>query len=172
MRRIGVSVVVVSVLLLALPASAQDYPKSEIFGGFSLFNFENGRPVRFYGFDAAIAGNLDKYGGAVFDFAGQFKNVGGVTVQVYEYLLGLQFTARGEAATAFAHTLLGGRSVINGAEERSFAMAIGGGLDVNVGKRFAIRVLQIDWVPSLRAGIWSKRDFRASIGVVVKGGGS
>ncbi|MEE8200109.1 MAG: hypothetical protein V3R29_02985 [Candidatus Acidoferrales bacterium] len=160
-------------LLLAIPARAQkDYPPVELFGGFSLFNFENGRPERFYGFDAAIAANLDKYGGVVFDFAGQFKNVGGVTVQVYEYLLGLQFTARGEAATAFAHTLLGGRSVNNGAEEMSFAMAIGGGLDVNVGKRFAIRVFQIDWVPSLRAGIWSKRDFRASIGVVVKGGGS
>ncbi len=134
-------------LLLAIPARAQkDYPPVELFGGFSLFNFENGQSVRFYGFDAAIASNMDKYGGVVFDFAGQFRNVGGVTVQVYEYLLGLQFTARGEAATAFAHTLLGGRSVINGAEERSFAMAIGGGLDVNVGKRFAIRVFQIDWV--------------------------
>ena len=28
-----------------------------------------------------------------------------------------------------------------------FAMAIGGGLDVNLGKKFAIRAAQIDWLP-------------------------
>ena len=56
--------------------------------------------------------------------------------------------------------------------ETGFAMAFGGGLDVNAGKRVAIRIFQLDYLPSRLAGVWSKKDFRASAGVVFKWGGA
>jgi hypothetical protein len=52
----------------------------------------------------------------------------------------------------FSHCLLGAGInkidyYINSYTKWQFAFAVGGGVDVNVGKRFAFRAAQIDWLP-------------------------
>jgi len=55
-------------------------------------------------------------------------------VDDYGYYYGYEYTYIGNVTGSFSKT--------------SFAMALGGGLDINVNKRFAIRVAQIDYVPT------------------------
>ncbi len=109
MRRIRVFFVVVSaLLLLALPASAQDYPKAEIFGGFSYVNVEDPIDIEreaFIGFQTSFAGNFNKSFGIVGDFGGQSRFFGGET---YEFMAGPRFTSRGDTATGFVHAMFGG----------------------------------------------------------------
>ena len=162
-------------LLVATPVAAQDYPKGEFFGGFSLANVQNGGVEQFYGFETSVTGNFNRSFGITGDFAGQFKSILGVNVQLYQYLIGPRAAVRGDNVTGFVHALFGGltaRASGVGFSETGFAMAFGGGLDVNAGKRVAIRVFQLDYVPNRLAGVWSKKDFRASAGVVFKWGGS
>ncbi|MFQ5663615.1 MAG: hypothetical protein ACE5HL_07280 [Terriglobia bacterium] len=164
------------VLLFTVPAWAQDedYPRGEIFGGFSFFNSGDGRPQQLYGFETSFTGNFHKNFGLTGDFGAQFKSIAGVTLQGYQYLVGPRVAARGERVTGFGHVLFGGETLRAGTfSTTGFAMAIGGGLDVNASENIAIRVIQLDWVPSRLQGVWFKRDFRAAVGVVVKlGGGS
>jgi len=83
------------VLVLALPASAQDYPKAEIFGGFSFaivddpIDFER---EAFLGFQTRFAGNLNKSFGIVGDFGGHYRalDLGG---RAYEFMVGPRFTS-------------------------------------------------------------------------------
>ena len=175
MRRIGVFVVGVSVLVLvlALPASAQDYPKAEIFGGFSFASVDD--PIdfeweAFLGFQTRFAGNLNKSFGIVGDFGGHYRTFGG---RAYEFMVGPRFTSRGDTATGFVHAMFGGVNFhSNRLSGTGFAMAFGGGLDVNVSKRFAFRVIQFDYVPTHLFDTW-EHNIRLGIGVVFKlGGGS
>jgi hypothetical protein len=67
-------------------------------------------------------------------------------------MAGPRFSYRPKAVTVFGHWLLGaGTNKIDwGASSYTkwqFAMAIGGGVDANVSKHFAIRAVQIDWMP-------------------------
>lgn len=82
-----------------------------------------------------------------------------VKSQLYNYLIGPQvrFTNRSRV-TPFARALFGAQTtrtkLDNFAVGRSsdtrtnFAMAVGGGLDVRVNKNFAVRAIQIDYLPS------------------------
>ncbi len=163
------------VLLFTVSASAQDYPKGEIFGGFSVANVQNGGVEQFYGFETSVTGNFNRNFGITGDFAGQFKSILGVNVQLYQYLIGPRAAVRGDNVTGFVHALFGGltaRASAGGisASENGFAMAFGGGLDVNAGKRVAIRVFHLDYLPNRLAGVWSKKDFRVAAGVVFKWG--
>ncbi len=177
MRKLAFSVGVL--LLFAAPAAAQDYPKGEFFGGFSVANSADGSPEQFYGFETSVTGNFNRSFGITGDFAGQFKSTSilGVNVngQVYQYLIGPRGAVRGDRVTGFVHALFGGLTVRASGGGASFsetglAIALGGGLDVNAGKRVAIRVFQLDYLPNRLAGVWSKKDFRASAGVVFKWG--
>ena len=164
-------------LLFAAQATAQDYPKAEIFGGFSVANSGDGRPEQFYGLEISVTENANRGFGVTADFAVQFKSILGVNVQLYQYLVGPRGAVRGDRVTGFVHALFGGLSLRASAggisaSETGFAMALGGGLDVNAGKRVAIRVFQLDYLPNRLAGVWSKKDFRASTGVVFKWGGA
>ena len=175
MRRIGVSVVWVSVLLLALPASAQDYPKAEIFGGFSFASVDDPIDIEreaFLGFQTSFAGNFNKSFGIVGDFGGHYRSPD-VGSRAYEFMVGPRFTSRGDTATGFVHAMFGGVAFRgNRFSDTGFAMAFGGGVDVKVSKRFAFRVIQFDYVPTHLFDTW-EHNIRFGIGVVFKlGGGS
>lgn len=67
-------------------------------------------------------------------------------------MVGPRFSYRPKAVTVFGHWLLGAGTNKNDWGTSSytkwqFAMAIGGGVDVNVSKLFAICAAQIDWLP-------------------------
>lgn len=203
------------VFCLPLAAVAQDYPKAEIFGGFSVYSGSiaigdyddissmlgtgngniptgwslEGNTLRrndrdqFYGFQANVSGNFHEKFGIVADFGWQYKDLNGERLEVYEYLFGPRFSMRADKATVFAHALFGGNGFQYGQSEHfidfsgddhfsknSFAMGFGGGVDVNAGDRFAIRVVQFDWIPNRLSGDWSTDEFRLGFGIVLKAG--
>ena len=194
MRRIVVSFVVVSVLLLALPAMAQDYPRWEIFGGFSYANVDldvqrtlfGGTTLdqNFYGLQLAFSYNphpnlrlllldlgIQSQGADVFPGLGE-------DVFVSQALFGPQFTLRSQKATAFVHALAGVTTTrlvasvplggsVDLVRKNSLALGFGGGLDVNWNQRLAIRVFQADYIPARVSGTWQS-NFRLGVGVVFK----
>jgi hypothetical protein len=47
---------------------------------------------------------------------------------------------------------------------------MGGGIDVNMNDRLALRVPQFDWTPMHVGGVWTNNVIRIGIGLVVKAG--
>jgi hypothetical protein len=174
MRKVGLLLVLTA--LLAVPAMAQDeYPKAEIFGGFSYLNIDTKGTYGLdrqnaYGFQASVAGNFHKNIGIVGDFGGQYKSIEGVTAHAYEYLFGPRFNYRTEKANVFVHGLFGGASIGGGGESfNGYAMGIGGGVDVKVSDHVAIRVMQVDYLPTHILEAW-EHNFRLGVGIVFTSG--
>ncbi len=103
--------------------------------------------------DAELAGQSGKPAGASEPF------------NMFEYLFGPRFSARKPGGRRFSATpsLVGciiGRTAQRIApanyEGGGFAMAYGGGVDVNASERIAIRVVQFDWIPFREDGFWKK----------------
>jgi opacity protein-like surface antigen len=175
MRRLVFAAAVI--MLLTLPASAQEEtPKVEVFGGYS---YGGGTA---HGWNGSIAGNVNRWFGIVADFGGQYTRIESPVVseriKTHSLLFGPRFSARSKHVTPFAHVLLG--AAHNDARARelgfdfhftdtSFAVALGGGLDVSVGKRVAIRAFQIDY---LRTNFFdgAQNKGRISAGVVFRFG--
>ncbi len=161
------AVVVALFALASVSAWAQDdFPKAEVFGGFSVMSVgEDGDRWNPLGFQASAAGNFHKNVGIVGDFGGQYKDGG----HVYEYLFGPRFTSRMDKANAFAHVLFGGITTGGeGESESAFAMGFGGGVDVNVNERFAVRAIQFDWIPLRHRGQWYSDQIRFGFGIIFK----
>jgi hypothetical protein len=173
MRKVGLLLLLTA--LLAVPAMGQDeYPKAEIFGGFSYMNFDSGVGDPRYnavGWQASVAGNFRKNVGIVGDFGGQYKSLEGTRLWVYEYLFGPRFYYRTEKSTVFAHTLFGAATAGGGGGDTStaFAMGYGGGVDVKISDRLAFRVMQVDYLPTHIGGIW-EHNFRLGVGIVFTSG--
>jgi hypothetical protein len=78
-----------------------------------------------------------------------------------------------ETFTPYAHALFGGFHASAGvsgfsASTSGFAMMFGGGLDIKVAPRIAVRAAQVDWM-SLRAeGETSNNNVRVSTGIVFR----
>mgnify|MGYP001106952547 CR=1 FL=1 len=164
--------VLVLTALLAVPAMGQDeYPKAEIFGGFSYLNVDTGDTrENTLGFQASVAGNFHKNIGIVGDFGGQYKTIEGVTGHAYEFLFGPRFNYRTEKANVFVHGLFGGVTIgAAGESENGFAMGIGGGVDVKVSDHVAFRVMQVDYIPSHIAEFW-QHNLRLGVGIVFTSG--
>jgi len=192
MRKVGLLLLLT--VLLAVPAMGQnEYPKAEVFGGFS---YARSQQENWPGWTASGAVNFHKNAGIVGEFAANYKSFpasyfvtgapGEVKLRSYHYLFGPRFSFRSERATVFAHALFGGtRFGLSyegfGIGPNFLSMAYGGGVDVNVGKHAAIRVAQVDlvmdrWTSFSVGGVqipaagW-QRSFVYSAGVVFKVGG-
>jgi opacity protein-like surface antigen len=170
-------------ILLCGSAFAQDdYSKAEVFGGFSILSVGSDEDVfsereQFYGFQANAAFNVTENFGVVADFGGQYKSFEieedeetfEINAHVYEYLFGPRFSLRGERATVFGQALFGGATLGGDGESiNGFAMGFGGGVDVNVSDRFAVRVVQFDWIPTRFEGVWNNNTVRFGFGIVIK----
>lgn len=166
-------------ILLPLTAAAQETPKVEIFGGYSYLRVDDNLDgVNLHGWNASVAGNVNRWFGLVGDFSGHYGSptVGGVTVdgaKAHLFLFGPQISKRGEKWTVFARTLVGGAHASSNAAgffstaETALAVAIGGGVDVNVNKTVAIRLFQADYVLT-RFADESQHNFRLSTGLVLR----
>ena len=168
MRKLALLVALLA--LVGLPASAQEFPKGEIFGGFSYARA--GTEVNAYGWQVSISENPHRKVGLTADFGGQYKGFGGVTASAYEFLFGPRYTARGKDLTGFVHGLIGGatvRGTVGGRAQSAdgFAMGFGGGVDANVNENIAIRIIQADYIPTRIGGSWG-HSFRLGAGVVIK----
>jgi len=169
-------------LLLSLSALGQDgdYPKVEVFGGFSLLeNVDDDNDETFYGWQASIIRNFHENIGIVVDVGGQYQS----GIQLYEFLVGPRITVRTDSGSLFGHALAGlnygrisglGPSPLPGLgdtiSDTAFAIGFGGGADVNVGD-WTIRMLQVDGIGNRVSGLaeWSW-NYRLSMGLVFKFG--
>ena len=163
-------------LLLVQHAAAQEAtPKAELFGGYS---YAGGN---FHGWNASVAGNVNKWFGLVADFTGHY---GGGTDEdgfdererVYGYHFGPRFSARGKRVTVFAHVLAGASSLrtrLTGFGQRfefndtGLSFVLGGGLDIKVNDRLSIRAFQLDYLRARFFGETENRG-RLAFGLVIR----
>lgn len=140
------------VFLASLPALAQVVPKAELFGGYS---WAGGN---FHGWNASVTGNITKRFGIVADFSGHYGSEldGSVLIKqdAHSFLFGPRFSFRGKRLTPFVYALFGATqfhesAIISGQKlsdsDTGFSSALGGGLDVKVNDRAAIRAFQLDY---------------------------
>jgi len=161
-----------TLILLLLSSSALgqdgDYPRVEVFGGFSLLGRGD---ETFSGWQASIIRNFHENIGIVVDVGGQYQS----GIQLYELLVGPRITLRTDSGSLFGHALAGlkyGR--ISGLDDTisdtAFAIGFGVGADVNIGD-WTIRMLQIDYIGNRISGLdeWSWNS-RLGMGLVFKFG--
>jgi opacity protein-like surface antigen len=169
-RKYFLSLFTVILLLLSSSALGQDgdYPKVEVFGGFSYFSADAGTRESFFGWQASISANFHENIGFTLDSGGQYDTNFGITLEAYEFLLGPRYIIRGERFTGFAHALIGlEHAHAGGFSDTAFAMGFGGGVDVNASDRIAIRAFQLDYIPVRSSGVWT-HDARVGAGVVFR----
>ncbi|MCI0627110.1 MAG: hypothetical protein L0387_36600 [Acidobacteria bacterium] len=159
-------------------------PKVDLFLGYSYLRASPGSG--FEGFDshggsASAAFNLSNWFGMVADFGGyRFTEVLGIPARgnILTYLFGPRFSYRqNDRITPFVQLLFGGARISGSAlgtsaEENAFAMAAGGGLDLNVHRNVAIRLVQTEYLLSRFTGLSGSREtqnnVRLSAGIVFR----
>jgi opacity protein-like surface antigen len=180
------AIAVLTLLMLPVHGLAQSgTPKAELFGGFSYVRVDadEGDNRNLYGWNGAVSFSLDKTFGFTIDASGHYQDNAFQKSRSYTILAGPRFTSRNEHSTAFAHILFGGthdherfdllttRFTTN---DNAFAMALGGGVDVNVTPHFGVRVIQADYVltkfTDARSGKSIQHNARVGIGVVFRFG--
>ena len=166
-----------SICLFVLPlltAAAQEIPKAEVFGGYS---WAGGN---FHGWNAAVMGNVTKRFGIVADFSGHYGSEldGAILIKKdgHSFLFGPRFSFRGKRLTPFFYGVFGvtrfaESAVISGqhlsAVSNGFSLATGGGLDVRVNDRIAVRAFQLDYFRPIINDEPSNRG-RLAFGVVLR----
>ena len=179
MRRAICAACLALLLLPAAPnASAQDeeVPKAEVFGGYSWAGGD------FHGWGASVTGNVNRWFGLTADFSGHYSDGEPGVVRerqrAHVYLFGPRVSLRRKRTTAFAYALFGGihfrdevRAPALGFSgtftDNGFNMALGGGLDVNVTRRVAIRAFQLDYMRPTFFGEAHNRG-RLAVGLVLR----
>ena len=145
-------------LLLASPAYAQSgaAPRFEVFGGYSALPGDSQdfpRMTTSHGVQGGAQWNMNRWFGVFGEAAMQKStvrdlgpNFAGLTAKttVTQYLWGPRVTVRGKWANGFVHGLFGNSSGDAGDGFEGFSddgptFGLGGGVDVNVTRRFAVR---------------------------------
>jgi opacity protein-like surface antigen len=168
--------VVSVVFLLSFSALAQDTPKAELFGGYSYAGSGS------HGIDASITANINRWFGIVADFGGQYARFSeeGFTekIRTHTFLFGPRFSLRKKRAIPFAHALFGVSNLKTETTEfgplfsfsdTGFGMALGGGLDIRLNDRIAIRAVEIDYLRTNFFGGLQQKG-RLTAGLVVRFG--
>jgi opacity protein-like surface antigen len=203
MRRIrGLAILLALFAAASVTASAQDRtPRVELTGTYAVtvadIDFLNNETLHGWGF--SVQGNFTKYFGVVAEFGGTYGHstippvaaplptplepVPGsieVNTRFTTFLFGPRFAWRRDKMTAFGHVLVGGSvNHVGGhpdieSDNTEFAMALGGGLDINLSKNWAIRAGQFDYLPihsDLPLNFHDSsyfRNFRYQTGIVYK----
>ena len=201
------------ILVASLSTMAQDYPKAEVFGGYSFLHaddslsFRSAGGANLHGWNASVTANLDRWFGLTADFSGHYDSSSSIqelvppfppgfppipsftttvksSTNVHTFMVGPRFSYRkNEKITPFAHVLFGvsrrhldsdvsfigfGRTSFS-ANDTSFAGAVGGGLDVAMGKNLALRVIQADYLLTRAFGN-NANNARISTGIVFRFG--
>jgi hypothetical protein len=181
------------------PRTVGGTPRVEVFGGYSYVNgdFPDVKRFNANGFNSSLVGNINRFFGAELDFSGHYATFFDVSVpgilsasiktRAYTALAGPRFTARYGRGTAFFHALFGashGTTEAKGAipilglagslriSDTTFAMALGGGFDLNLNRNVAIRLGQVDYILTRfrEPERITQNNFRVSTGMVFRFG--
>jgi hypothetical protein len=175
--------------------TAQSLPKYEVFGGYSLehistcgsddatCSFSSDGPAsigNFNGWSASFTGYFYKFLGLTGEFGNHrgssFQVVSSTNVSRYSYMGGPVVALRKRTATVYSHVLFGGVSNDYTGPFKSsyntFAWAVGGGLDADLNRRFAIKLAEFnyEWVhtPVSSGSLPSVSGFTYSGGIVFR----
>jgi hypothetical protein len=161
-------VLLVCLLLSAVVVAQDETPKVTVFGGYSLLrNGGNNSNA----WDGQGTFNLNRFLGLTADVSGIYRPIAsfsplpGIATaanqHLYTFLFGPTVTGNLGRASVFGHALFGAARASSSAgvslpfigglttgvnSATAFAMAFGGGLDINLGRHFAIRPAQLDLV--------------------------
>ncbi len=179
---------ILSALLLLLPSAslAQDLPRGEVFGGYTVARI--GGETWGKGWNASFARVITKEFAVVGDFSGYYKSASvrvlGASFsgsgKVHNFLFGPRYTYRArQNYTPFAHALFGatrisasgevttpGTSVSESAAGTGFGMALGGGIDFKFKPQLSIRAFELDYFLARKGG--TTNGFRLSFGFVYR----
>ena len=171
MHRIGLGLALGMLLAVAQVAAQtsapmNDMPRAEVALGYTYMRARTvvtgGCCFNMNGGSASVAVGVNRWLSLAGEVGGYYTgNVqsSGNTLSVFPFIFGPRVSyRRSECVTPFVQGLFGGghaggtlytRSFRQGSAPPSarnaFAMAVGGGLDVNISRRWAIRVFQADW---------------------------
>ena len=175
--------VLVLVALFSCPLLAADTPKVEVYGGFQYFRANSGLDVsgidnfNLNGWNASLTGYFNRFMGVTADFSGAYgtPEVLGVPIHTKFHTFMFGPVVRLPNPThivPFVHALGGGAHLSADASgqsgsETDAAWAVGGGLDLDMGRLLSIRPAQVDYLQT-RAGGTSQNNFRYSAGIVIK----
>lgn len=161
----------------ALPSAGQT-PRVEVFGGYSFARLNQTSDIAPVnapgGWHTSVAANFNSWLAISGDISGHYRTVvPGISTNLHLFTFGPRFTSRAsQTFQPFGHVHVGGARV--GVEvspfnvsDGSFATIAGGGLDIKVRDRIAIRAAQFDYVFT-RFGISQQHSFRFSAGVVFR----
>ena len=159
-------------LLIPVPAMAQNTPKADVFGGYSLIP-DAGIEQILHGWNASVNGNINNWLGIKCDLSGHYTTGNGLRVKLYTFTFGPQLSyRRNDKVVPFFHALFGGGWASAGFGDieysrTAFVMNIGGGLDLVAHRSFAVRLIQLDLLVS-RFGPDASFDPRISAGIVFR----
>jgi len=172
-------------VILAGTALAQnDTVKAEVFGGFSYLRTAGSNNTGGWNGQAALYAN--KWIGGVADIAGHYlskdSGTGRPAGAIYTILAGPQIVKRAGRLSGFGHFMIGvahvgqglpmkGGTTLSGSN--NLTILAGGGVDVNVSNKVAVRVIQADWErirtkDPITFNLEGSNNFRLSMGIVFK----
>lgn len=179
--------IAVFLLGVSMMAMAQDTPMVEIFGGYSFVRSDTEEAfgaqdedfdLNMSGWDASVAFNANNWAGFVVDFGGVYGSPSeedDVSIRSHTIMVGPRFSVRRGKVTPFFQYLVGyahttadedGDKVFG---ENVFAMAFGGGVDININERISVRPAQVEYLTAKSSGSGQFSDnFRYSAGIVLK----
>ncbi len=155
------------------------YSKFEVFGGYSYFRGDDAVNGSFNlnGWNSAFVKNINQWFGIVVDVSGHygspFEALLGVDTQhnVHTFLFGPLFSLRAHPRVIpFAHGLFGFSHVNVGlagilTSDIGQAYGAGGGVDIKISEKLAIRAAQVDYINIRLSGVGSN-NLRVSSGIV------
>lgn len=161
-------------LAFSMAASAQDTPRIQVFGGYSRLQFDSkslgfSQDTGLNGWNGAAAFNLIPAFGVVAEAGENY----GQNLRVRDWMIGPQGMYSRWKVLFFAHALFGkgdARVTTNLVTEtqNGRAVALGGGLDYPITKRFSFRV-QADYMTT-HVFDTDQKNLRVSTGVVFRWG--
>ncbi len=158
------ALLLVLVLFFPLLLSAQDYSGIELYGGYQYTHFQPSLNTN--GWNAGLSANVTNWFGIKLDFGGAYKN----DFHFQTYMLGPEFSyRRSRVFHPFGYAVGGAETTYgSGPSYTGFSMALGGGLDLNFGDSFAVRIVQADWMPYRSGNQWIDKNVRVSTGIVFR----
>jgi len=184
------------VVLFSFLAFGQDAPKVEVFGGYQFTSVDTngGDRQNLNGWNADVAFHVTENVSVVGDVSGAYKSEGvdipglgsiSAKLRLYNFLFGPRASFGTGKVKPFAEALFGvGRVSVGGSvsgigdasEARNgFAMALGGGVDIEANEHFAVRAAKFDYLMNRfsidEAGVSlseTLNNYRFATGVVFK----
>jgi hypothetical protein len=174
--------IILFMLCSAGVANAEEFPRFELFAGYSLLNASAEERGNFSGGEINFKWNVGRVTAFMVDAGGQYRS--DPTLQpppstfflnfhdryrhAYQLFIGPEFTRRNAKSDVFVHTLAGLLHGVEPGDGNNFAaFGLGGGFVFHGNRTVGLRA-QFDYIPNLRAGGNFHHDFRLGTGIVLR----